>query len=264
MISTSRLVSFRKMDHISIRLITTRNPNSDGIPAEGLEVPLLDPAESVHLLCTLSNIAMISNSSQSTQANQIVQELGYLPLGIEQAAAYVRQVAGDFTTFLADYEQNRKNVHQWISQGNRSYPHSVATTWSMSFNIVRNNHPQAAELFQLLSFLNPDGILIDFLQSGVDALPDDLRKVVSNKIDLSKALIELENFSLLKWNRFTKILLIHRLVQTVVKDEMSDADLMTFRTIIIDLCDRSFPQEWTNENRATCRVYVGQMIGSIA
>ena len=144
-------------------LITTRNPNSAGIPAEGLEVPLLDPTDSVDLLSTLSNIAIIANSSESEQAYQIVQELGYLPLAIEQAAAYVREVAGDFATFLDDYNKNHKDVHQWIPQGNRSYPHSVATTWSMSFNIVRNNHPQAAELLRLLSFLNPDGILNRFL-----------------------------------------------------------------------------------------------------
>src|SRR5436190_10200436 len=77
-------------------LITTRNPNSAGIPAEGLEVPLLDAADSIDLLCTLSNITIMTNSPESEQANQIVYKLGYLPLGIEQAAAYVREVAGDF------------------------------------------------------------------------------------------------------------------------------------------------------------------------
>src|SRR5262249_42798122 len=40
-------------------LITTRNPNSHGIPAEGLEVSLLGPLDSVDLLCTLSNISNI-------------------------------------------------------------------------------------------------------------------------------------------------------------------------------------------------------------
>ena len=54
-------------------LITTRNPNSAGIPAEGLEVPLLDPADSIDLLSTLSNIAIIANSPESEQADQIVR-----------------------------------------------------------------------------------------------------------------------------------------------------------------------------------------------
>ena len=241
-------------------LITTRNPNAAGIPAQGLEVPLLDTADSIELLCRLSN-AIIKNSLESEQATQIVQELGYLPLGIEQAAAYVREVAGDFATFLNDYHELRKEIYEWVPQGNRPYPRSIRTTWLMSFNIVRSNHPQAAKLFQLLSFLNPDGILIDFLQSGIEALPDDLRRVMSNRIDMSKALIELEKFSLIKWNR-PKTLFIHRLVQMMVKDEMSDSDSMMFGTIIINLCDQSFP-EWTNENRALCRVYVGQIMGPL-
>jgi hypothetical protein len=77
---------------------------------------------------------------------------------------------------------------------------------------------------------------------------------------MSKALIELEKFSLLKWNRLTKTLLIHRLVQSMVKDEMSDTDSMTYRITIINLCDRSFPQEWSNKNRELCRIYVGQVM----
>jgi hypothetical protein len=241
-------------------LITTRNPNSRGLPAEGLEVPLLDAADSVDLLSTLSNITIIANSIESGQAVRIVRKLGYLPLGIEQAAAYVREVAGDFGSFLDDYHKNHTHVHEWTGQGNRTYAHSVATTWSMSFNIVRKNHRQAAELFQLLSYLNPDGVLIDFLQAGVKALPDDLQALVSSRIEMSKALIELEKFSLLKWNRLTKTLLVHRLVQTVVRDEMSDADSLMFRTAIVDLCDKSFPREWTNENRKMYRDYVGQVM----
>ena len=244
-------------------LITTRNPNSAGIPAEGMEVPLFDPMEAIDLLSTLSKITVTENSGELEQANRIVHELGYLPLGIEQAAAYVRELAGDFTTYLDHYNKNHRNVHQWIPQGNRAYPHSVATTWFMSFNIVRSIHPQAAELFQLFSFLNPDGILIDFLQDGAEALPDAMHQLVSNPMDMSKAFIELEKFSLLKWNRLTKMVLVHRLVQTAVKDEMSVSNSKTLRTTIIDLCDRSFPQNWVNENRSLCRVYVGQVMGPL-
>jgi tetratricopeptide (TPR) repeat protein len=84
---------------------------------------------------------------------------------------------------------------------------------------------------------------------------------VSNRSDMSKALIELEKFSLIKWNRVTKTLLIHRLVQAVVKDQISDSD--SLRNTIIDLCNRSFPKEWTNENRALCRIFVGQVMSPL-
>ena len=245
-------------------LITTRNPNSAGIPAEGLEVPLLDTDDAIDLLSTLSNIEILPDSSEYKEARQIVTMLDHLPLAIEHAGAYVREAAGDFATFLQDYEQNQRDLHQWVPQGNRQYPHSVATTWSMSFNLVRTNHTQAADLFRLFAFLNPDGILIDFLISGAKAIDnDDLRQLISNRIEMAKALIELEKFSLLRWDRIGKSMMVHRLVQRVVRDEMSNEDLKTFCTMAVDVCGQSFPLEWNNDTRHTCRTYFGQVIGPL-
>jgi tetratricopeptide (TPR) repeat protein len=241
-------------------LITTRNPHAAGIPAEGMEVPFLNREESIDLLSTLSKITIIRDSPESEQANEIVKELGDLSLGIEQAAVYVREAAGDFQNFLKRYEENRRDLHRWLPQGIRPYPYSIATIWSMSFNIVRNNNPQAAKLFRLLSFLNPDNILIDFLQSGAVIFENDLRQIILNQISMDNALIELEKFSLLKWNRLSRTILIHRLVQMVIKDEISDADSMTLRHTIINLCDQSFPREWANDNRDLCRICIDQIM----
>ena len=241
-------------------IITSRNPNSLGIPAEGLEVPLLDVADAIDLLSTLSNIDIVTGSPESAEAAQIVQELGYLPLAIEQAAAYVREVAGNFANFIDEYHNNHKDVHEWIPQEYRSYSHSVATTWFMSFNVVRKNHSQAVELFRILSFLNPDGILIDFLQAGINGFSDDLRRLISSRIDLSKALIELERFSLLKWNRLGKMLVIHRLVQNVIRDELSEEERTNLCNTVVDVCDEAFPKEWNNDTRSFCRIYFGQIL----
>ena len=241
-------------------LITTRNPNSRGIPAEGLEVPLLDAVDSVDLLSTLSNISIIPNSAEHEQAAQIVEELGHLPLAIEQAAAYLREAAGDFTTFLEDYHNSRPELHKWVPTGNRQYSFSVATTWSMSFNLVRKSDPQAAKLFQLLAFLNPDCIRIDFLASGAQVLDSDLQNIVSNPIDRAKALIQLEKFSLLKWNRAEKSLVVHRLVQAVMIDEMSGEERTTLSTTVVNLCHDYFPMDWTNDTRPICRIYVSQLL----
>src|SRR5947199_2405006 len=130
----------------------------------------------------------------------------------------------------------------------------------MFFHIVEYNNLNAVDLFRLFSFLNPDGILIDFLQSGAEALHEDLQEIVSNRIEMSKALIELEKFSLLKWNRSTKMLLIHRLVQMVVRDEMSDEESRSTFSNIIDLCTEAFPKSITYETQSLCQTYQGQVI----
>ena len=85
-------------------------------------------------------------------------------------------------------------------------------------------------------------------------------KLCQIESDLSKALIELEKFSLLKWNRLTKTLVIHRLVQAVIRDEMSEEERMTVCNTVVDICDESFPKEWNNDTRPLCRIYFGQVL----
>jgi tetratricopeptide (TPR) repeat protein len=238
-------------------IITTRNPNADGIPAEPLEVPLLGPNGSIELLSTLSKITVQPDSPEEHQAAEIVRKLGYLPLAIEQAAAYVREVTADFSTFLKEYEQNHKKLYMWVPAGNRQYPNSIATTWSMSFNLLQK-YP--AKLLRLFSFLNPDSILIPFLVSGAEALQQDLRHIIFDHVEMATALLELEKFSLIKWDRPNKSITIHRLVQVVVIDQMSAEESLSTFTNVIDLFTQAFPKLITNKTRLLCRTYQGQMV----
>ena len=242
-------------------IITTRNPNAEGIPAEPFEVPLLDANDSINLLSTLSKIVVHPDSPEERQAAEIVHKLGHLPLAIEQAAAYVREVTAEFSAFLEEYERNHKKLHMWVPAGNRQYPNSIATTWSMSFKLLQK-YP--AKLLRLFSFLNPDGILIPFLESGAEALEDDLRHIIFDRIEMATALLELEKFSLIKWDRSNKSITVHRLVQMVVSDEMSDEESRSMLTNIIDIFTQAFPEFTTNETRSLCRTYQGQIIEPLA
>ena len=78
---------------------------------ESLQVPLFDAMESIELLSTLSQIPIVPNSDESHQAAQIAKEFEYLPLALEQAAGYVREVVGDFASFLDYYHKNHTDIH---------------------------------------------------------------------------------------------------------------------------------------------------------
>src|SRR5579871_1142693 len=71
-------------------LITTRNPNTRNIPAEGLQVELLSHEDAIELLLAKANVELVDDRTRS-EASQIVHELGRLPLAIEQAGAYIRE-----------------------------------------------------------------------------------------------------------------------------------------------------------------------------
>ena len=242
-------------------VITTRNPNADGIPAEGVEIRLLDSDEAVELLSTLSKVAVPENSTERQDAALIVQTLDHLPLAIEQAAAFIREVTQNYSSFLKHYQKRSRELHNWVPKGNRQYKFSVATTWSLSFDIIRKTYPTVAKLFQILSFFNPDGILIDFLISSSKALDTHIREIIEDEITRSDALLELEKFSLIKWNRLeSETIVIHRLVQAVIRDEMSPEDVATLARDVVDMCDASFPEEWNMETKPICRMYFAQVL----
>jgi tetratricopeptide (TPR) repeat protein len=272
----SWLVVIDNLDHIELiegllpyrapgkhTLITTRNPHANGIPARGLEVPLLEISEGVEMLYALSGL---ESDFQTAEAENVVKELDKLPLAIETAASYVREVTRDFSAFLKDYHTRRKDLHKWLPSGNRpsQYSGSVATCWSISFALIEKQNPVAARLFQFLSFLNPDRILLEFVQEGKAALEDDLRELVSDDLEFKKALLSLERFSLLKWSRRpTEAVSIHRLLQAVMKDDLTDDILQSSMASVVNMCAIVFPAEVTSETHSRCRHYQDQVIGPL-
>jgi hypothetical protein len=71
------------------------------------------------------------------------------------------------------------------------------------------------------TFLNPDMIMVDFIEAGQKGLDDDFQMPVDDPLSMAKALLALQRFSLIKWSKETRTLSIHRLVQAVVQDEMN-------------------------------------------
>ena len=230
-------------------LITTRNQHFDDIPAGGLEVSVLDVDDASAVLLALSKTA--DTPSAKDEAAKIVKELGYLPLAIEQAAAYIREASKNIYEFLASYQKNRQSHHARVSKGNRIYKESVATTWRLSFQQIEQNS-DASKLLRLLAFLNPDGIFVDFLEAGKKGLDTKLQELVSDRCRLYEALSDLERFSLCRrqqGDRSAERITIHRLVQSVIKDEMPPETFSAMTAAVIGLCDSAFPSSWSGDDR---------------
>lgn len=247
-------------------IITTRNPNVSGIPAKGLEVPVYDELEAVELLLTRAEVSLEGKSEVHTaEAKRVVRELGYLPLGIEQAAAYIREETKDLHKFLPRYKANRKLLHVRVPTGNWRYKLSVATTWDMSFQSIKSKDPSSARLLQLFAFLNPDGISIDFLVAGKDGLDPTLRGLVDSPA-LETALFSLEQFSLVGRLEGGRII-VHRLVQSVIRDNMSTKEVEEWSHVCVSLCELAFPKpgSWNGDLQMLnkCRQLQEQVIAPL-
>jgi len=252
-------------------LITTRNQHYDQIPAEGLEIGILDVDDAINLLLTRARIFTNEKTFEKTNevAGEIARELGCLPLAIEQAAGYIREASKDIYKFLPSYRQNRKNHHARISKGNRKYySESVATTWRLSFNQIEHTNNDASKLLQLLAFLNPDGILMDFLEAGVTGFDDQFAEIIGNTDRLCEALAELQRFSLIRRQLTSsdgQHIIVHRLVQSVVKDEMPSKTASTIHRAVIGLCNSGFPEwhDWDQNLLHQSRLYEDQVVGPL-
>lgn len=244
-------------------LITTRNQHYDQIPAEGIEIGVLDSDEAINLLLTR---ARLFENHINEVADEIARELGCLPLAIEQAAGYIREALKDIYKFLPGYRQNRKNHPARISKGNRKYySESVATTWRLSFYQIEDTNNDASKLLQFLAFLNPDGILMEFLEAEPKGLNDQLQEIIGNTDRLCEALAELQRFSLIRrqaTNSEGQRIIIHRLVQSVVRDEMPSNTSSTVTHAVIQLCNSAFPQwhDWDQNLLRQNREYESQVI----
>jgi tetratricopeptide (TPR) repeat protein len=243
-------------------IITTRNPNTIGIPAEPLEVPVFGADDAVALLLTLSRITVQPKSVEETEASNIVKTLGYLPLAIEQAASYIREVTGNLLTFSEEYSKNHRDILRRKPEDNRPYPYSIATTWAMALKVVQRDKI-TTNFLRLLAYLNPDGILIDFLNAGKDGLGKNLRETISDHRKMATAMTNLEKFSLVKWDRPNRLISIHRLVQRVIRDSMSTRDQRSTSYAATDLCWQAFPNVVGTETLAQCRLYQAQVVGPL-
>ena len=247
-------------------LVTTRLSYCHQIPAEGLHVAVPDIDSASDLLFLRSGISKPDRTPDVlVEGVEIVKELGNLPLAIEQAAAYIREASKDIFKFLPSYRTNRKRYHARASLGNLDYySETVATTWRLSFLQIEKTNLPALQLMKLLAFLNPDGILVEFLQAGQEGLPDELREIVNDEIRFYEALGDLERFSLIRRDQggTGQVIIIHRLVQSVIKDELSDASFLAMTEALAGMCDRAFPfQNYENSDAVVWgRRYLNQIV----
>jgi len=244
-------------------LITTRNPNSINIPAEGLKVDIYDPEEGKELLLRRAQLAdeMGTGSATEVEALEIVRSLGFLALAIEQAAAYIREELGnDIFKFQSIYSVRRRQFLDRETTGNTYYKNNVATTWLISMDVVERKNPRASQLLRLFAFMNSDGITLDFLQAAENVLSKKLQfdEGVDFNASLLRDLRDLEQFSLIS-RQGLYVTRIHRLVQSVIKDRMSTDEVDAYLSLICEVGLCAFPF-FTHEMRMTCRKYESEIV----
>lgn len=228
-------------------LITTRNLDSKLVSTYGIEVPVLDRDAAMDLLRRGSEI--IPEEFSVPDAIEIVDELSCLPLAVEQVSAFIRNSVKSLHEFLPIYRSFRKSL--FCRTPNDTYPNSVAATFLLSLEKVKGkrNGKQATKLLQLLSFLNPQGTLIEFLRMGFNGLSDDLREIIEDDNSFLGALEMLEKYCLVGRTKNGGGVTIHRIIQAIVRDDLPAAEHRTIQAQAVQLCGAAFPEFGRDHSR---------------
>jgi tetratricopeptide (TPR) repeat protein len=208
-------------------LITTRAWDMQRL-AQRIEVETLPPEQAaLFLLRRTSLIAPDATLSQTgtedrQTAMRIAQDLGGLPLALDQAGAYLEATGMSLEEYQQVYQQHRQVLLQERRARVPDHPEPVATTWSLSFALVEKKSPAAVDLLRLCAFLSPDAIPEEILTQGASALGPVLESVAGDPRLLGQAIEALRAYSLIGRDPIARTLSVHRLVQAVLQDKMDE------------------------------------------
>ena len=165
------------------------------------------------------------NGGQETgAASDLAEELGCLPLALEQAGAFILENKSRFKDYLKSYCKRRLELLEERGPVTGNYPESVRTTWAMNFREVEQASAPAADVLRLSALLSPDDIPLELLSEGTPELGPALSTVLTDFKDdplvLDKLLTPLTRFSLIHRAIESQTYSIHRLVQAVLRSEM--------------------------------------------
>jgi tetratricopeptide (TPR) repeat protein len=174
--------------------------------------------QSVSFLLQRAGLKRVSSQDRE-YAQHIANELDGLPLALNQAGVYLARTRSSLDSYWKMYQQQGAlllDIHE-----DREYPRSVAATLLLSFKRVEQRNPAAADLLRLCAFLAPDAIPEELLTKGARELGDVLAPVAEDAYQLNQAFADLRAYSLLTRDPQSRTLTAHRLVQAVLRDNMS-------------------------------------------
>ncbi len=187
-------------------IVTTRRR---GFAALGhvMELDVIDLPSSITLLQTRAR------GLADSAAGEIAEELGRLPLALEQAAAYLDKTGMPGPEYL---DLLRSRASELYTRGQVSgRPGTIATLWDITLERISAEAPAAVALLQLCAYLAPELIPLDLFTQHSDMLPPPLDQAAADSLAFGDAVGTLVDYSLAK--RTETGLQLHGLVQGVVR-----------------------------------------------
>ncbi|MCL2300849.1 MAG: FxSxx-COOH system tetratricopeptide repeat protein [Firmicutes bacterium] len=188
-------------------LITTRLAHLQEVPVR-IDIGVYPPQEAVLFIQN-----RLGKPEAPRGSGELAMRLGYLPLALEQAAAYIAANDRTVESYLALLEEYAPELFE-NDEGLIAYDKAVAATLRIS---IRRIESRASKQFlNVLSYFAADGIRLRFFE-GLEkgTMPPLLERDLDNSLKMDKVIRSLTQYSLVK--REDDVLSLHRLVQEIVR-----------------------------------------------
>jgi Domain of unknown function (DUF4062)/NB-ARC domain len=171
---------------------------------------------------------MLTDSEDSAA---VARDLGGLALALEQAGAYVAKIRVSFLEYRRRWESRKAEVLAWHDERLMLCPKSVAMTWQTTIEELSQSE---RKLLNILAWLAPEPIPLSLLEGNI-----------VDGADARDALAGLASWSLARWNADGDNFTIHRLVQEITRQRLSDNEKLDTLDLAVALLDRALPSpDW--------------------
>jgi MinD-like ATPase involved in chromosome partitioning or flagellar assembly/tetratricopeptide (TPR) repeat protein len=222
-------------------LVTSQRAEGWGRFVDTVDVPVFARDESIaHLHSRLPDCGW-------TEADQIAEALGDLPIAIERAAAYIEQTRADVRSYIKQLQPQATGAPDDNTAG--QVVKSSMYSWEFTLGQLREKFPPAVKLLQICSYYSSEPISMDLLEGF------EVSRALGGVRTVSRAYKELSNFSLITVDRKARSVMVHRMMQITMREEMTDAEREAAQEVVYRSLIAARPSGDDPENPNTWEKY---------
>jgi tetratricopeptide (TPR) repeat protein/transcriptional regulator with XRE-family HTH domain len=235
-------------------VLLTTSRQAQGTLARGL--CLLPMEQDTGVLLLLRRAKVLEAEATSEQMHQfaermpahyaaaadLVTELGGLPLALDQAGAYLEETRCGPLAYLTLFRARRSALLQRRGEEPRDHPASAAATFTLAVEATARHHSAVRNLLQVCTLLQPDAIPEELFRQGGQHLGPQLQNVCCDPLEWDHVVGIACSSSLLSRQPEAQTLSLHRLVQAILLDEMTEVERGLWDRRVIEALEAVFPQ----------------------
>lgn len=216
-------------------LITSRNEAWIG-KGNSLKVDVFKRHESI------SHLRKRMPAITEAEANELAKVLGDMPLAVAAAGAMLASTQMSVADYL---QQLRQQPTRTFPAGDplNEYPEAATRAWELSLTHLQQRSAAAARLLELCSVMAPDISLDLIVTQAMARTLRDLDPTISDRTMISRLIRQIDVLALIKLDNNARQIQVHRVVQAIVYERMSEANQERARQSVHQLVVAARPPE---------------------